>query len=231
MKWGEPGPFEHQLSGPFDIALDGDIMYISAGYGIKKFTTSGEYLTNWGDSGYMYGRIVLTPTGELLLPDVDDHLILKFDGNGALTGSWASSGPCFEYPAGIARALNGDLFISDYYGDCVQRITSTGELVSVLAFDFDTPDGMTIDSKGNLYVTDFYNGRIAKFSDSGELLVTWGTTGSGPGQFLYPKDVAVDDDGNIYVADTGNHRIQKFSPSGPTPLQRTTWSRIKSLYR
>ncbi|NPA91417.1 MAG: TIGR03663 family protein [Chloroflexi bacterium] len=38
--------------------------------------------------------------------------------------------------------------------------------------------------------------------------------GSGPGQFMYPRNVALGPDGSIYVADSGNHRIVKFDPQG-----------------
>lgn len=43
---------------------------------------------------------------------------------------------------------------------------------------------------------------------------TWGTEGSGAGEFNAPEDLAVDAAGNVYVADTGNHRIQKFAANG-----------------
>ena len=43
---------------------------------------------------------------------------------------------------------------------------------------------------------------------------TWGTYGSGNGQFDYPQAVAVDGDGNVYVADTYNYRVQKFTAAG-----------------
>ena len=46
------------------------------------------------------------------------------------------------------------------------------------------------------------------------LVKTWGSTGSGEGQFHSPAGLATDSKGNLYVADTGNDRIQKFSPSG-----------------
>ena len=43
---------------------------------------------------------------------------------------------------------------------------------------------------------------------------TFGSPGSGPGQFLNPQGISVDPEGNIYVADTGNHRVQKFDSAG-----------------
>jgi hypothetical protein len=42
--------------------------------------------------------------------------------------------------------------------------------------------------------------------------------------------VGTDADGNVYVADYSNSRVQKFGPL-PTPVQATSWGRLKSLYR
>jgi hypothetical protein len=43
---------------------------------------------------------------------------------------------------------------------------------------------------------------------------TWGSAGSGNGQFNAPYDVAVGTTGTVYVTDTGNHRIQAFTQDG-----------------
>lgn len=50
-----------------------------------------------------------------------------------------------------------------------------------------------------------------------------GTCGSGPGQFLNPRNVALDSEGNIYVADSGNNRIQKLNSEGQFILQWGTF--------
>ena len=49
---------------------------------------------------------------------------------------------------------------------------------------------------------------------SGERLQSFGTKGSGQGQFHYPCGVAVDCNENILVADFNNNRIQKFTAQG-----------------
>jgi DNA-binding beta-propeller fold protein YncE len=84
------------------------------------------------------------------------------------------------------------------------------------------PFGLGIDPTGNVWVADADNDRFQIFSPDGTYLETWGTPGSGEGEFeFYSQDskygtpyggVAFDHDGNIYVLDTGNYRVQKFAP-------------------
>ena len=88
---------------------------------------------------------------------------------------------------------------------------TTGSAAGELA----TPTGLDTDAYDNVYVADYDNNRVQKFSPDGELLRSWGSFGTGDGQFNGPKDVAVDSaDGHLYVADEKNHRIQKFTLGG-----------------
>jgi DNA-binding beta-propeller fold protein YncE len=45
-------------------------------------------------------------------------------------------------------------------------------------------------------------------------LLTWGSLGTGNGQFHYTRGVAVDRSGNVYVTDQGNSRVEKFTSTG-----------------
>jgi uncharacterized protein (TIGR03663 family) len=69
--------------------------------------------------------------------------------------------------------------------------------------------GFAAAADGTFYVADSANHRLWHVGPEG-VIDTFGSYGSGPGQFLEPWDVAIDAEGNIYVADTWNHRIQKF---------------------
>jgi DNA-binding beta-propeller fold protein YncE len=44
--------------------------------------------------------------------------------------------------------------------------------------------------------------------------LTFGTSGSLPGELSNPHDIALAPDGSLYIADTMNQRIQQFSPTG-----------------
>jgi DNA-binding beta-propeller fold protein YncE len=44
--------------------------------------------------------------------------------------------------------------------------------------------------------------------------MSWGTTGSGPGEFLVPHAIAIDSQGRVIVADRENGRVQVFDQQG-----------------
>lgn len=81
------------------------------------------------------------------------------------------------------------------------------------------PEGLAIDQRGTsvqkwMYLVDTGNDRVVKLGTGGHYLGSWGSRGTGPGQFQQPEGIAVDQRGDVYVADTGNNRIQKFGPQG-----------------
>ena len=73
------------------------------------------------------------------------------------------------------------------------------------------PWGVAVNQRGEIIVAEHTGHCISIFSPSGEKIRTFGSRGSGQGQFSSPRGVAVDGDGNILVVDGDNHRIQKFT--------------------
>jgi len=78
-----------------------------------------------------------------------------------------------------------------------------------------------VDASGNVYVadtgdewaeTDNDNSRIEKFSNDGSFITSWGSYGTGNGQFDVPFGIVVDPSGNVFVVDEENNRIQEFAP-------------------
>src|SRR5260370_34475621 len=71
------------------------------------------------------------------------------------------------------------------------------------------------DAAGSIFVAEGGGkARIAKFNRDGYFLKSWGSRGTGQGQFDQALSVATDARGNVYVADRGNQRIQVFDNEG-----------------
>ena len=76
------------------------------------------------------------------------------------------------------------------------------------------PWGVAVNQRGEVIVAEGNGHCVSTFSPTGEKIRSFGSQGSGQGQFGTPCSVAVDDDGNILVVDDENHRIQKFTTDG-----------------
>ncbi|MDA1235140.1 MAG: peptidyl-alpha-hydroxyglycine alpha-amidating lyase family protein [Acidobacteria bacterium] len=72
--------------------------------------------------------------------------------------------------------------------------------------------------------------RMSKFSPDGKLTKSWGSWGSGPGQFRSPHSLAMDSLGRLFVADRGNSRIQIFDQDGKLLDTWYQFSRPSGVY-
>jgi tripartite motif-containing protein 71 len=169
------------------ITVDGNgNVYIAnwSYYTIKKFTSAGQFVTEWAPGDYGGGEpfgLGVDPNGFIYVAgsgaaDGDQQCILKFTLDGQFISKWGSKG------------------------------TGKGE--------FRNPQGIAVGGDGNVYVVDVLNDRVQKFSPTHQFVAEWGTSGSGDGQFSVPSDITIDQNGYLYVVDSGNSRIQKFNQDG-----------------
>jgi len=113
----------------------------------------------------------------------------------------------------------GAFHVADKTGR-IQGFDAAGKLLcewSLPDVQYGQPVGIALESDGNLLVNDSHYHRILRYSpDGSKLLASWGSEGTGPGQFTFGRDIVVDSEGFIYAGDYGggNDRIQKFSRDG-----------------
>ncbi|OKP89213.1 fibronectin type III domain-containing protein [Paenibacillus sp. P32E] len=131
----------------------------------------------------------------------------------------------FSNPYSVTVDSSGNVYVADFENHRIQKLTAATGVWSEWKKDgggsgsglgeFANPSGVAVDSGGNVYVADYYNHRIQKLTAATGVWSEWkksgGGSGSGLGEFSYPRGVAVDGDGNVYVADSKNHRIQKLN--------------------
>ena len=124
----------------------------------------------------------------------------------------------YDYRADAKRITVCTVRDQDYIGEIGNAGRLGGDMMDPGESDIDGsliwPTAIDLDSNGNLYVTDEWLNRVAIFSSDGDWLGSWGSNGSGEGQFDKPSGLAIDSEDNLFIVDTGNDRIQKYSKDG-----------------
>jgi len=131
-------------------------------------------------------------------------------------GSPGSGDGQFNQAWGVAVDGSGHVYVGDDGGGRVEKFDAAGGFlanISTPTSSLYTP-GVAVSSSGDVYVSDVGFGRIDKFAADGTLLGSFGSYGSGPGQFGDPIGVAVASSGDVYVVDNTLDRVQKFDANG-----------------
>jgi RHS repeat-associated protein len=173
------------LESPAGVALDpaGDLYIADSGYDRIEEVAATTH-TQWGIS--MTAGDIYTVAG------------LGNYGVGArCPNGYGATQYYLGEPIGMAFDAEGDLYIADQGGNCVQEVatsTHTQWGISMTAGDMYTVVGSTTEGAGS----------------SGD---------GGPATsalLTYPYDVTFDDSGNMYIADQGNNRVQEVAATTHT---------------
>jgi RHS repeat-associated protein len=198
-------------------------------------------------------KIALGPDGSLYIADYGnmrirrvgvDGVITTVAGDGALgvnEDNIPATSAHLGGPAGIAVGPDGSLYILEFLGGHVLKVSPEGLLTTVaglggfnlgesgpaLSVGLWSPQGIAIDPEGTLYIADTGANRIRSVS-LGFLRTLVGSTpfGDNPAQYdmgdgglaaaahlSTPSGVAVGPGGNLYIADSGHQRIRRVSSS------------------
>jgi DNA-binding beta-propeller fold protein YncE len=189
------------------------------------FDRDGEFLTSWGEG--MFARphgIFIGPDDSVFCTDDVDHTVRKFTPEGRLlltlgtsgkpsdTGATSvdyrsilRAGPPFHYPTNMALSPQGELYVSDGYGNArVHKFAPDGRLLFSWGEpgngpgQFHVPHGIAVDRQGTVYVADRENSRLQLFAPDGTSLSEWKDVAR-------PCQVFIDGAGDVYVAELGFH--------------------------
>ncbi|MCP4453364.1 MAG: hypothetical protein GY809_18045, partial [Planctomycetes bacterium] len=73
---------------------------------------------------------------------------------------------------------------------------------------------IAVDHRGDIYLVKIGDNRIVKMSNDRQITLTFGSGGTGRGQFDVPLGIVTDHKNMLYVADSKNKRIQIFQLTG-----------------
>ncbi len=152
------------------------------------------------DNGHVVRK--LTPDGELLMTfgtgQPSDTDIVDGDYR-----SLTRCGPPFNLPTNVALGAEGDLFITDGYGNArVHHFAPDGTLLHSWGEpgagpgQFNLPHGIAVAPDGMVFVADRENSRLQLFTPQGEFVAEWT-------DIARPCQVFVDAEGTVYVAELG----------------------------
>ena len=156
--------------------------------------------------------IAVDPNGNILVADTGNGRIEKF----SPTGIFITSIQAFEAPSGIAVDHAGNIYVAEIGSrHRIQKLGPDGTFIARWAPGLYGPRKIAIGPDDSIYVVDSGDNRIVKLSPAGQVLASWGSEGSGDGQFKGLSSVAVDPTTRkVYVADPLNRRIQVFDSTG-----------------
>jgi len=240
------------VSYPWHLAADTTGDLYAAVADIWKYSYDGTFLGEWPTLGYGPGQLCcangVAPDnrGFVYVGDVNQGKVLKYTDAGTFVLEWTTDSSYYPFPffspGCIAVDHSGIVYVLDTESYYILEFTSNGTFLSQWrvwlwagppcdCYNLRSPSDIALDDESNVYIADRDNSRIVELTSDGVLLTNWGTFGSGDGEFDWPSGVAVDRQGYIYVADTNNNRVQKFAPGAIVPTVRTSWGRLKALYR
>ena len=180
----------------------------------------GNFLTSWGEGTLPDAHGMFIDADEnIYMPVKNSHVVLKYSLSGNLLmtlGAWdqpsdtgwsgvttdivkQAAGP-FHRPSDVALSPEGDLYISDGYGNAsIHKFTGDGRLLFSWGApgktgpgEFHVPHGVWVHTDGRVFVADRENHRIQIFTPDGEFLTQWT-------DFSRPCDIYIDGDETVFV--------------------------------
>jgi len=170
-----------------------------------------------------------------------EHPMMVFDRAGNFLRSWGEG----QYPRahGVHMGPDDSIYLTDDGGHFVRKCRlEDGKVLLELGVPgkpapymsgepFHRCTHTALSPQGDIYVSDGYgNSRVHKYSPDGKLLMSWGESGSMPGEFNIVHNICTDADGWVYVADRENHRVQVFDGNGKYETQWNNLHRPCGLY-
>ena len=176
----------------------------------------------WGGFGSGPGQfncpigLAVDNDGDVFVADHRNNRIQKFDANGNYLASWVS--PLGWPTGGVTVDSEGNVWATSSIANGSLRdgwvFKLTNDLSSIQGQWNVFAGSIAVDAQGNWFVPIYEEYRIEKHGPDGTLLNTWGSYGSGDGQFKRPVGISVDSAGQLYSVDAWNARVQKFSNDG-----------------
>ena len=194
--------------------------YMATASQLLEFDANGNFVREIGKNlnAWSYAHAVrVDPQDNIWVVDKGSNMILRFTPEGHVDWVFGRKGEASHLivPPDYQTVMSRLLDRAGVDIEVPERNNPRWPIPVHRDNSFNQPTDVAWDSEGNSYFSDGYiNSRVGKANARGEWVASWGSLGSGPGQFDTPHGIAVSPADEIYVADRGNRRIQVFEPDG-----------------
>ena len=174
---------------------------------VLVFDKQGAFVRSYGEGAIVEPHAIsITPDDRVLVVDRDGHQVVAFDLSGRVlftlgTRGEPHQGAPFSHPTDVAVGPNGDLYVSDGYGNTmIHQFSADGKLKRSWGEpgdgpgQFSTPHGIAVLDDGRVLAGDRENNRIQIFDPDGEYLTEWK-------HFYHPMDIYADGKGLVFIGD------------------------------
>lgn len=212
--------FVYTRTGHPTISIGTSRPFAHGGSRLFEFDRTGKFVREIGQDSYGFlvaQQVRVDPQDNIWIVDQMSSMVIKFDPNGQVQMLLGRKAEAERVPAlPLTPQAGGGRVAAEGPGGRGGRGGRGGPPGAGAQSDlFQRPTDVAWDTSGNIYVADgLGNARVAKFSKDGRFVKSWGSRGSGQGQFNMVHGIAIDAQNNVYVADSGNKRIQVFDSDG-----------------
>lgn len=212
----------------FTVAQDGIYVAKNNDLTIQKYDHYDKMVYQFGGSGDGRGQfkkltgMAVLKDRQVVVADGERHVVSYFVADAGLpmetipkSASRAFVQSAGEVPIAVTKlAWNGKDTI--YGVDADQQavvMVRNGKIEGQIKIKEVVPVAVAFDKNGGAWVLD-KNYRVIRTDATEKILSSFGSKGSGDGQFDEPTDLAISPSGKIYVSDKGNDSVQIFDAEG-----------------
>ncbi len=233
-----PGIGWREVAGVITDADDNVYAFSRGDHPMVVFDKDGNFIKSWGEGLFTRAHgISLGPDDTLYCTDDGDHTVRQctLDGEVLMTigvpnePAGLFSGEPFNRCTHVATdPANGDLFISDGYGNSrVHKYSADGEHIMSWGSpgtdpgQFNISHNIATDRDGYVYVCDRENHRIQVFDRDGKIEDIWANVHR-------PCAIYIDEDQRVYVGELGwGMSVNRYMPNiGPRVSIMTTSGKV-----
>ncbi len=214
------------------LAVDAqDHLYVfnRSAHPLMVFDRNGNLASSWGEGVFNRPHgIRISRDGTIYCTDDGSHVVRKFSPDGKLLMTMGTKdkpsdtgyvekpdllasldtikrgGPPFNRPTGVALSSNGDIYVTDGYGNArVHKFNVNGKLLfswgepGTGQGQFRLPHNVWVDKLERVWVPDRENSRVQIFDSRAKFVTQWTDV-------VRPTDVFIDNDDVVYIPEIGH---------------------------